>query len=320
MSNEFKKLSAFKDDDRYKKECEISEVDYVQYGKDWDMICSMEDYIKYHDYIKSIKDKYLKGDLSPLEKLIIAYDLVRGKQYKRSGDESLDGLPHNVVFNEFINCRGYCSLMREILTGEGITIEDQSLDVYDKEGNKIDNHARLTVILDDDKYNIHGIYTVCPTEDSYKESHKENISPDIKPTDLYCWFLSPLTDADLYHSADLEYRITDIAPDEEITLEDDNFNVKDEERIVSLLSNYSLDDLSIMNDMTFRGIFSKVPKEKLLDYVNSKHVDFNTLMEAIANSRLNEGYTPEQVSEEIERISRINMPFYYSEEQNTVSK
>ena len=104
MNENYKKIVVCKDDDRYKKDCgEIPEVDYVQYGKSLDMRCSREDYIKYHDYIKIIKDNYLKGDLSPLEKLIIAYDMVRKKQYNRSGDESLDGLPHNVAFNEFIN-------------------------------------------------------------------------------------------------------------------------------------------------------------------------------------------------------------------------
>lgn len=314
------KIVLSNDENRYEKDCkELPEVDYVKYGKDWDMVCSKEEYIKFHSYIKGIKQKFLKGNLSPLEKLIITYDIVRCKQYNRSGDESLDGLPHNVAFGKYINCRGYCSLMKEILTGEGIELEIQPLYVFDKEGNLIDQHARLTVILDDDKYGIHGMYTISPTEDSYKEYYKTTLSPDIKPTDLYCWLLRPFTDPNLYHSDNLEYRLSPLLADDDINLSgNDSFNINDEEQLIYLLSNYSLDKLSIMNDIIFDGLLSKIPQEKLLDYVNAECIDINTLMKAISNVRLYQGYNIENIKEEIDRIYDINEPFYYSNKENIV--
>jgi len=310
------------DEDRYEKDCsELPEVDTVKYGKDWDMICTRDEYIKFHDYIKEIKQKFFKNNLSPLEKLIIAYDIVRCKEYNRSGDESIDGLPHNVAFGEYIDCRGYCSLMKEILTGEGIAIENQNLEVFDKDGNLIDHHARLSVVLDDDKYGIHGIYTISPNEDSYKERYKTEISPDIKPTDLYCWFLKPFTDSSLYHSNNLEYRLSTLLADSDISFSKiDNFNVNDEEQLVYLLSNYSLDELSIMNDITFDGLLSKIPQDKLLDYMNAQCINIDTLITAISNVRLYEGYSTEEISEEKERIYRINKPFYCSKQEDTIKK
>ena len=317
MADEGIKINLSSDEKRYEKDCEeLPECDYVKYGPDWDMICSREEYIRLHDYIKAIKDKYFKGDLSPIEKLMIAFDIVKRKPYNRSGDNSLDGLPHNVAFGEHTNCRGYCNLMKEILAGEGIELVNQNLDVFDKDGNFVDYHARLTIVLDDNKYGIHGLYTVSPTEDSYKEIFKTSLSPDIKPTDLYCWFLRPFTDSDLYHSDDLEYRLNYLLPDNDINLSDNNcFSTCDENQLSYLINNYDLDELSIMNDIAFYNILNKIPQDKLSNYVNADYIDFEYLMEIISNVRLIEGFSEKQVKEDVARIRSINEPFYPSNDK-----
>ena len=59
-------------------------------------------------------------------------------------------------------------------------------------------------------------------------------------------------------------------------------------------------------------------QEKLLDYVNAECIDMNTLMKAISNVRLYQGYNIENIKEEIDRIYDINEPFYYSNKENIV--
>ena len=73
-----------------------------------------------------------------------------------------------------------------------------------------------------------------------------------------------------------------------------------------------------MNDIIFDGLLSKIPQEKLLDYVNVECIDINTLMKAISNVRLYQGYNIEHIKDEIDRIYNINEPFYYSKQENIV--
>ena len=64
MTKDGTKIVLSNDENRYEKDCkELPEVDYVKYGKDWDMVCSREEYIRFHSYIKGIKQKFLKGNL-----------------------------------------------------------------------------------------------------------------------------------------------------------------------------------------------------------------------------------------------------------------
>ena len=172
----------------YQDYTKLEELTLITYGKHQDMYCIKKDFLKYQKKILELKNIFRTNNLSPIEKLIIAYDIVKQKTYKQGPNDTISGTPHNILFNDFINCRGYTNLLLEILDGENIKIVEQSLTVFDKNKKFIDRHGRCTVILDDDKYNIHGLFIMDPTFDCYYEENKEYLDSDLKPTDLYCYF------------------------------------------------------------------------------------------------------------------------------------
>ena len=58
-------------------------------------------------------------------------------------------------------------------------------------------------------------------------------------------------------------------------------------------------------------LFDKDTDNKtIIDSFKNKRISFSTLLTAIRNTRLYEGFTYENVDKEIERISRINAPYY----------
>ena len=56
-------------------------------------------------------------------------------------------------------------------------------------------------------------------------------------------------------------------------------------------------------------------KEEILQYINTDYIDFNLMLEIIANVRRIKGYTEEQITSEIERITRINSDYFTKETQ-----
>lgn len=310
----FKKIDISNKKDKYYNDySDLPDDILIKYGFDWDEICDKSTFLKYQKRIIELKLLFRTCNLSPIEKLMIAYDIVKSKSYKISSNENLNGLPHEVLFGDFISCRGYCNLLIELLDSEGIKIANQSLNVFDKEKSIVDYHARCSVLLDDDKYNVHGLFVVSPTEDSYNERYKEYFGIDLQPTDLYPWFLKPLTDKELYHDDNYEYRIQDLQRD--LDLFDNNFNnyyENCETRLNELIENNDLEELSVVFDDVFHGILDGMTKEKIIQYINVKSISFETLIEVVKNVRISCGYSIENLDVELARVSRVNSKFFSS--------
>lgn len=303
----------------YKDYSNVPDDAIIQYGKDDDVFCGKKAFLKYQKKIIELKQIFRRYNLSPIEKLMIAYDFVKSKSYNLSDDEDLNGLPHEVLFGKHISCRGYCNLLIELLDGEGIKIVGQGLSAFDKTGKQMENgHARCTVIIDDDKYNIHGLFVVSPTEDSYNEHFKTHFGNDLQPTDLYSWFLRPFRDSELYHSEKYEFRIIYMEADD-ILDEDIYFDTvcydNPEYKLNVLIENNEQKNLTELYDLVFKGLLDGLTKEEILQYINTDYIDFNLMLEIIANVRRIKGYTEEQITSEIERITRINSDYFPKETQ-----
>lgn len=308
------KISIANDPDRYYKDySELSDDILIKYGVDWDMVCTKEEFLKYQKEVLKFKQILMNKNLSPVEKLLIAYDFVKKKPYNLSDDESLNGLPHHVLFGDYVACRGYCNLLMELLAGEGIKIVDQQLDVYDKNGVLMNEHARCTVLLDDAKYNIHGLFVVSPTEDCYNEQNKAYLGNDLQPTDLYSWFLRPLRDSELYHSDDCEFRITYMDSDDKISADSRSCYDDPEYKLNYLLENNDLEELELLNELAFCNLFKDLSKDEILEYTNTGYIDFSVMLEIIKNVKLALGSSLESVVCDMERISRINSEFFPTE-------
>ncbi len=130
--------------------------------------------VKLDEMIKDVKD----SNLSPYEKYIAVYNMVtRFRKYKESpffADESRQLL--YILFGKYIVCSGYVRLLDILLDRVGIKttkqlyvdMDSSYMDGFNLEEKVVtkDGHMRLLVNLDDDKYNIHGIYIADPTWDN----------------------------------------------------------------------------------------------------------------------------------------------------------
>lgn len=169
------------------------------------------------DYYKSIINEF---DLSPYEKLLYVYDLIKSFEYKEN-EESPDK-PRNIpdiVREGDIVCVGYAIFLKQLLLELGFGAECISLIVYE-DGDGY-GHVRNLVYLKDDKYNIDGVYSLDATYDSKSENlslvvdsdNNEHVSRNPSSEDIvikkydstakYSNFLIPYSEyADFYTNKD----------------------------------------------------------------------------------------------------------------------
>ena len=121
-----------------------------------------------NDFISKIK----KLDLSPLETSIIVYDYVREKVYKHEKEGSSAASSRDIyqaVKDDDIVCMGYANLYAAIM--EKLDVKCELVFLNDSSDNQ-SGHVRNVIKLDDDKYNVHGIFISDPTYDSRVKSDK----------------------------------------------------------------------------------------------------------------------------------------------------
>ena len=117
--------------------------------------------------------------MSPYEKYISIYNFVRKfKKYKiidQPNIVDLSQLINNkhqssslkyILENDYIDCRGFSYLLQTMLNIVGIESVEFGFDVYRNDGSKLGGHARTLINIDDDKYDLYGIYVSDATWDA----------------------------------------------------------------------------------------------------------------------------------------------------------
>ena len=133
----------------------------------------LEEEKKLDDLVKDIKNK----NLSPLEKYIFVYNIVKNfKPYKENNEDKDQARNIRYILNnDFIVCVGYAKLLVTLLDKVGIDATELSVEVdisYDdgftleEKTALLAGHQRVIVSIDDPKYNIHGLYISDPTWDN----------------------------------------------------------------------------------------------------------------------------------------------------------
>lgn len=140
------------------------------------------------DYYTGIVNE---NNLSPYEKLIYAYDLIKSFYYKENKnnlDESRN-IP-DIVRRGYIVCVGYARFLKQLLKELGINSVCEGLGLYDSEGEH--GHERNFVYIKDEKYGIDGVYSLDATYDSRSDNlslvldknNKECIAKKPKDSDI----------------------------------------------------------------------------------------------------------------------------------------
>lgn len=238
-------------------------------------------------------------DLSPVEKLAFGYDIMKTFEYKEATNEDVfeSREPYKIIKTGNIVCVGYTNMLAEILKGtEGISFTDFSVSCYKEDDKTLSGyHSRGLVKVDDDKYDIHGVYVVDPTWDSYKKNGNKRLGNDYTALDLYTYFLISPED----------YK--KVFPHDSVP----NFFKKDYEYL-----NLNMDNLDSYNELSdkdftdkdlftfnFKELFdSSVSNERKLEYLKGKKLDKKTIMEIVRNTRLAEGFSKENVDKEMNKI------------------
>lgn len=263
-------------------------------------ISSYEDYRGLVESVKYYKKVITDYDLSPVERLTFAYDLVKSFSYKESPNEKNESRnPYKIIRSGYIVCAGYTAMLEEIMSNidDKVSVSDFGVTCYNDDGT-YEHHSRAMARIDDDKYNIHGLYIMDPTWDSYKKNGKDVLKEDYNALDLYRYFLVPISEYNRVFPNDSSVRV---------------FNFKYRDLNNELVNNEFFNKEH--NDFEFSQEITKIygedtSKEEILKSINSPKIEFNTLMEIIKNTRLAEGYNNEQVKEEMEKIKRIYARFY----------
>lgn len=297
------------------KEIQCLNYDYSileKLSKDVDIefATSMIETVSYQNFtslcesIKWFRQIITDYDLSPVEKLTVGYDILKTFEYKESENKLDSRRPDRIIQTGNIVCSGYTNMLKEIFKelDPNIQIEGLSLTCYEEDGTTVlGKHSRTYALIDDAKYNIHGLFALDPTWDSYKRNGREKLGDDYTALDLYDHFLIPFSEYGevFQHESPLAFFGKDYS--------DLNQNSIDVKKIEELYEKSK--DLS---DADYKKLFGdnkvleilKTDKEKL-KYFCAPKISTDVMMEIIKNARLAEGYTQENITAEMEKVKRI---------------
>lgn len=232
--------------------------------------------------ICSISDEIKKYNLSPVEQIMYAYDYTKNRKYKKDEENILNSRDlDKVIEGECIVCSGYSNLFNAIL--RCLNIKAMPILSYEK------NHQRSIVYVQDEKYNIDGVYVFDPTIDRKITDQDDNY------INKYNGFLIP------YFKSHIEYpdkRFMAFDKDlEEIIkiLKKDEFSVEDGNITDSLVLIYNFVDNKTIT--SFEDFIMKFDNEKRIEKeirpsyqeVKSKYtdkeLDMITFLQILYNTR-----------------------------------
>ena len=285
-------------------------IHYQEYGGDIDINTLYNTSCQ----INYITNKIKKYNLSPLEKVIMVYDIVKNNFYHKEEENenylisrSLD----NVLNSDYIVCVGYIAIINAML--KNLNINARSIICKTKK----EKHCRSIIHLVDKKYNIDGVYVLDPTWDSKKSNLNDTI-------DKYNYFLMPIEIAEKTALTEL-MPIINMSLSDLVLLEndfDDSICTNEEKMIKRIKMQYYLEMLFLLtgNDnyenfiqnICVYEFLSDKDKEKIKytydDMINkckAKDIDIDLFIRALYNTKkieyyLNDDKLPEECSSRLE--------------------
>lgn len=145
---------------------------YIYITGNWELI-SLDECKLTMEYIKEVGEKIKLLNLSPFEKMIFVYDIVRDRFYKeeKEDEEYLKSRDlSKIISGDAIVCQGFSNLYSAILEYLGI---ESSVAYLTKKNNERVGHARNVMYIKDQKYKINGVYYLDATWDGKKEGKEK---------------------------------------------------------------------------------------------------------------------------------------------------
>ncbi len=280
--------------------------------------------------VKWFKQIITDYQLSPVEKLLFAYDIMKTFKYNESKEDLFDSRhPSRIIETGHIVCVGYTALLNEILAeiDPSIKFGDFSCTCYEDDDVTVRGfHSRGVVRIDDDKYGIHGIFALDPTWDSYKEQGKEVLGDDYDALSLYHYFMIPFSDYGTVFEHD---SMPSLFEGQLAALNDNLSSDMIEQKAKEMKALETSVDGELPQKVDENKIFSyeilPVLKEvKSIDervrLFNCKRLPFEKLLDAVRTVRMAEGYSGQTLETEMAKIARINSRYYGQEQVSEFAK
>lgn len=293
----------------------------INYGDYHD--CTLEEFVGMRETIDWFNDLVRQYNLSPAEIVTYAYDIMKTFEYKEN-EENKD-MPrnlHSIVASDYIVCVGYSKFMTQILTENNIPATEAS--VTCNIGTKDEGgHSKTLVRIDDDKYDIHGVYCVDATWDrsrggamlvetkdgknyvQYATNEGDTVMREFDPLGLYRNYLVPAADYPKLYAGDSQPQLYQATNDHMLR------RLADKSRENNI--KYG------MATTQMRELFGDNPDIDIVeDYMAARKPSLETLKNILFNVRRAQGYQTADAIENVEdNISLNQMIDEYNREEKT---
>ena len=162
---------------------DFSNVNLIVHDDAYDY--SFSEYKNEEKRLDNIIEPIKNLDLSSLEKYLAIFNIVKNyKKYKENVNQKEESrYLRYILDNDYMVCVGFAKLLQVLCEKVGVEVKELevSIDVsydggYTQEEKTVmeAGHARCVVSIDDNKYNVHGLYVSDPTWDNNLEENRLN--------------------------------------------------------------------------------------------------------------------------------------------------
>lgn len=253
----------------------------IMYDKE--TICSIDDFINMRKHINKIIEPIQKCSLSPLEKVLYAYDIIKDfyiVNHKYMKEKKVSRLIHRIFKANELNCQAYPALYAQVLRELKIQASDYFL--YSPLVEELfltkDNHSRTMLHLVDEKYEIDGLFNTDVVWDAIKKMKKNY---------HYEFFLTKVQNLKRQF-------VTDKFPNE----------------IEFLLSNKTVEELSSKDEQFFERLLNK---EKITDRdieklrkIMTNNISLKIFLCALSTVRVAQGRDKQIIKDELVAVVNRN--------------
>lgn len=266
----------------------------INYGEN--ISASLEDFKGLQASVNYYRRLILDAELSPVERVMFAYDIMKTFEYKENKDNLNESrYAHLIISTGNIVCVGYAHLMKEILSNldDNINVSSFGCSCYDKDSTFLGGHQRSLVRVNDDKYNVHGIYALDATWDSDKS--KKIMSDKYTALDLYRYFLVPRS---LYKNIFPYDSVPDLF----------KFDTGEEfyEGFVGDSCKDLFPDMLVGKNKFVYSYKELISDEELRTWLDVQRPSLDMFNKMLLNVRMAEGYTKEEAMKEVEKVYLLN--------------
>lgn len=304
MDNKPKKIKLMGENKTYDNMETIRELNetipvYISYGSS--TTAPLDEFENMRGTLDYFKGLILQNDLSPAEKVCYAYDLIKSHLYKESETSRSESRNiHSIVSTGNIVCVGYAVFFAQLLKECGITAHAIGTKVPLKNG-EIAGHERNIVEIDDDKYDIHGVFAFDPTWDSNYRYSVVNRDGEIRPvyepeeTDEVVGLMDPMSSYTFFFIPASQYGLYFFDEEQHEKIGDWRQETYDPNAAAPLNLSEAI----------------KSNRQSTVLYDSEEAIDEDVILDLIKNTRSMEGYSEtanEELMKEVELIRRRIRP------------